>query len=194
MRVNANELAAFFFIRDHIVDGGFCGRARSRCNGNDRNALFLCGRHALKGNDIRKLRIIDDNTNTLGGILRGTTANGDHIIRPGLFKGFHTSLHNGNAGICLHLIKNFIGELVFIQQVSHLFHNTKTYKICIGDNQRFLKAARFDLRDDLLDSTRAVIACLIEDKTIGHDAKLLYKKCQTQVTSHVYGGENAILP
>ena len=65
MRINANKLAAFIFIRDNIVDGGFSGRARGGCNGNDRNALFLRRRHALKRHNICKLRVIDDDTDAL---------------------------------------------------------------------------------------------------------------------------------
>ena len=66
--------------------------------------------------------------------------------------------------------------MVFIQQIGHFFDNAEADEIRIGDDQRFLKATRFDLRDDLLDGACAVIACLIEDKTIGHDEKLLYDK------------------
>ena len=129
---------------------------------------MLRGGYALEGNHVCKLGVVHDNADALGGILRGTAADGDHIIGSGLAEGLHPGLHHGHARIGLHLVKNLIGEISRVQQVGHFFDRLEPDQVGVGYNQGLLEASGFYLGDDLTDGSGTVIASFVQNKTVCH--------------------------
>ena len=134
MRINADELAAFFLVGDNIVDGGFGGGPGSGGHGDDRHALVSGRRRSFQGYDVGKFRIVDDNADSFGGVLRRSAADGDHIVGSCRLECFHAGFDDADAGIGLDAVEHGIGEALGFKQVGYFFDDAEFDQIGVGND------------------------------------------------------------
>src|SRR5699024_1591153 len=91
--VHADELALLFHVGDDVVDGHLGGGARGGRHGDGEHGVLFRGRDALQRAHVGKLRVVDDDTDGLGGIHGRAAADGYDAVRPRGLEGGHAVLH-----------------------------------------------------------------------------------------------------
>ena len=76
---------------------------------------------AFERNDIGEFGVVGHNADTLGGVHRAASADGDDTVGSRYFEGFHALLHVGDGGVGLNLGIDFIGESCLIEHVGDHF-------------------------------------------------------------------------
>ena len=138
--IYANHLSLTSLIDDNIVDGclGSCARCCGQCYDGERLLLGIC--HALQGNNIRELRVIHHNANSLGCVHTGTAPDCYNKVSPRLLAGLYTALHIRNGRIRFHIIEYLVADASLIHYIEHHLGNAKLHQALVCYYQRLLKA------------------------------------------------------
>ena len=113
--IHADEFTVLFHIRDHIVDGDLRSSAGGGGHGNGEYRVLLGGGYPLQAPHVRKLRIVYDDADGLGGIHAGAAANGYDAVCAGSLIGGYPVLHVLNGGIGLDVAVDGIGKASCVQ-------------------------------------------------------------------------------
>ena len=153
MRVYADELALLLNVGDDIVYRYLGSGAGGRRSGDDVDALVLRVDRALKRADVSVLGVVDDYTDSLRGVHDRTAADRDQVVSAGALELSDAVLYIFDCRICLDIVKNFVCETGFFKHLGYFCGDAEFYKILVGDEQRFLKAALLRFERDVF--TRA---------------------------------------
>ena len=145
MRINANKLAPFFFVSDHVVNGHFC---RSACCGGDcqnRYTGFIGRGKSFQATHIGKLRVVADNANRFTSILWRTTTNSDQVIRAAILEYTEPFFDDSNCWVGHYAVVNRPCQPCSIHLIGHFCHHAALHQRFIGDDQRLLITTAFHL-------------------------------------------------
>ena len=108
MRINTNEFAVLFNIRNNIVNSNLCCRTRCCCNSDDWQARILSRRQAFKAAYIGELRVRNNGSNRFTCIDWTTATNGNDNIGTSRLTSLNTSRYIFDGRIWFDTIVDFI--------------------------------------------------------------------------------------
>ena len=173
MRIYTYELSLLFFISNNVVDRRLCRRSRSRSHRDHRYSLVLRRCNTFQRNHIAELRVVNDDTDSLTGILWRSATDGNQIISSSLLKSLYPFFHNFYRRICLYFIIDRICIARSVQKICHFLYHLELYEILVCNDQSLLKTSSLHFRQDFLDRTCTMITCFIEHKSVYHRLYLL---------------------
>ena len=145
MRINTNELASFFFVSDHIVNGHFC---RSACCGGDcqnRYTGFIGRGKPFQTAHIGEFRVVADDANRFTRVLWRTTTNSDQVIRTATLEYTKPFFDDSNCRVGHYTIVNRPCQPCSIHLIGHFRHHAALHQRFIGDDQCLLITTAFHL-------------------------------------------------
>ena len=173
MGVNAYHLAVLLNIGDNVVDGNFRSGAGGGRNCNYRNCRLLCGSNTLQASNISELRIVDDDSDRLGGIHGGTAADCDEVVSAALLESSNAGLNVFDGGVRLDIIINLVSQTVLLKHIEDLLGHTELDEVGIGTYESFLECAVLCFDSDVGDSACAMIGGFVEYKSVCHNCIFL---------------------
>ena len=168
MRIYTDKLTLALYISNNIVDRNLCCCTCCGRNCYDRDAGLLCRCYALKAAYIFKLRIGNDDTDRLGSIHGGASADCNNIVCSGRLKGCHTVLYIINSRIGLDIGIDLISQSFFFQKLCYLCCHTKFDQVRIRTYKCLLKSMCLCLVCDLCDCPCSMIRGLIQHNSVCH--------------------------
>ena len=166
MSINADELALLLYIGDNVVDGNLCCGSCSGRNCDDRYAGILGRSYALERTNVGKLGVSDNDTDSLGGIHRGTAADSNDALSAGSLELLNTVLYVLNGRVGLDIGIKSIFNAGSLKEVSYLLGYAELDEIGVGRDKCFLKAAILDLLRYSLDGACAMVRRFVERKLV----------------------------
>ena len=168
VRVNANEFPLLLNIGNNVIDRDLCCGACGRRNGNRKDCMLFRRRNAFERANVRKFRIVDDDTDRFRGIHCAAAADRNDAIRFCLLERCNAGLNVFNRRIRLDVAVNFIRKACLIQQIRHLLRDTELQKTRVGCNKRLLASAGYKRRDDVFNCAVTMIGNGVQNDTICH--------------------------
>ena len=130
--------------------------------------MLLGGGNALQAADVGKLRVIDDDADSLGGVHGRTAADGHDAVRLGSLESRHAVLHVLDGGVGLDLAVQGIGKTGSLQQVGDFRGDAELDQIRVRADESLFVAAGGQFGNDVLDSAVAVVRDSVQNNTICH--------------------------
>ena len=167
--IDADELALLLDIGDDVIDGDFGRSTGGGGHGDGEDGVLLGGRDTFQRADIRELRVVDDDADSLCGVHGRAAADGHDAVCLSSLEGRHAVLHIGDGGVGLDLAVHSVGKVCRIQQVGDFLGHAELDEVGVGADERLLVAAGGQFGNDVLDGTVAMVGNGIQYDTISHN-------------------------
>ena len=155
--VDADEFSLSLHVGDDIVDGGLGACAAGRRDRDREDGAVLRRSNALKGADIRKFRVVDDNADAFAGVHGGAAADGDHEISAGLFVSGNAVLDVLDRRVRLDIGIQGVRNAVLLEKIRDLCGDAELDEVRVGSDECLCEALRLDDARDLINRTVAMV-------------------------------------
>ena len=126
-------------------------------HGDGEDSMLLGGCDTFQRADIRELRVVDDDADSLCGVHGRAAADGDHAVCTAVLKSLNAVLNILNGRVRLDVIIQEEIDTVLFQKIRYLAGHTKLHEIRIGCNEDLFVISCLDQSGNLLDCAMSMI-------------------------------------
>ena len=164
--VYAHELSILLYVGYNVVYGNFCRRACRGGYGDYRNGGLFGINRTLEASYVLMLGVGNYYAYCLGRIHGRAAADCYYVVCAALLECRNARLHVFNRGVGLNVGIQLVCIAVVLEYLEYLVGYVELYEVGVGAHECLLKAALSYFVGYCLNSSCAVIACLVQYKPV----------------------------